>query len=39
MTLSFTEIETLIRDTLPNSAKSKWAWWSNRSKGAFIPIT
>ncbi|MCC5622187.1 DNA-binding transcriptional regulator [Nostoc sp. CHAB 5715] len=35
ITLSFAEIETLIKDTLPNSAKSKRAWWSNRSKGAL----
>jgi len=33
--LSFAEIETLIKDTLPNSAKSNRAWWSNRSKGAL----
>ncbi|MBD2340111.1 helix-turn-helix domain-containing protein [Calothrix sp. FACHB-156] len=35
VTLSFAEIESLINDTLPNSAKSKRAWWSNRSKGAL----
>lgn len=35
ITLSFTEIETLINDTLPNSAKNNRAWWSNRSKGAL----
>ncbi|MBD2513620.1 helix-turn-helix transcriptional regulator [Nostoc sp. FACHB-973] len=35
ITLSLAEIETLIKDTLPNSAKSKRAWWSNRSKGAL----
>ncbi|MEA5513449.1 helix-turn-helix transcriptional regulator [Nodularia sp. UHCC 0506] len=34
ITLSFAEIETLIKDSLPNSAKSKQAWWSNRSKGS-----
>lgn len=33
--LSFVEIEGLIKDSLPNSAKSKRAWWSNRSKGAL----
>jgi DNA-binding XRE family transcriptional regulator len=33
--LSFVEIESLIKDSLPNSAKSKRAWWSNRSKGAL----
>ncbi len=36
ITLSFAEIESLIKDSLPNSAKSKHAWWSNRSKGAKI---
>lgn len=35
ITLSFAEIENLIKDTLPNSAKIKRAWWSNRSKGAL----
>lgn len=35
ITLSFAEIESLIKDSLPNSAKSKRAWWSNRSKGAL----
>lgn len=33
--LSFTEIEALMNDTLPDSARSKRAWWSNRSKGAL----
>jgi DNA-binding XRE family transcriptional regulator len=32
--LSFAEIETLIKDTLPNSAKSNRAWWSNRKYGS-----
>ncbi|KZL49465.1 transcriptional regulator [Nodularia spumigena CENA596] len=35
ITLSFDEIESLIKDILPNSAKNKRAWWSNRSKGAL----
>jgi DNA-binding transcriptional regulator YiaG len=35
ITLTFTEIETLIGTTLPDSARSKRAWWSNRSKGAL----
>ncbi|MEH2196490.1 MAG: helix-turn-helix transcriptional regulator [Nostoc sp.] len=39
ITLSFAEIETLIKDTLPNSAKSKRAWWSNRSKGALQALS
>jgi DNA-binding transcriptional regulator YiaG len=33
--LTFAEIEALLNDTLPNSARSKRAWWSNRSKGAL----
>jgi predicted DNA-binding protein (UPF0251 family) len=33
--LSFAEIETLINDSLPDSAKTKSAWWSNRKKGAL----
>lgn len=32
--LSFAEIETLIKDTLPNSAKTNQAWWSNRKHGS-----
>jgi DNA-binding transcriptional regulator YiaG len=39
ITLSFAEIEILIKDTLPNSAKSKRAWWSNRSKGALQALS
>ncbi len=33
--LSFAEIEALMNNLLPDSAKSKRAWWSNRSKGAL----
>ncbi|WP_374876025.1 helix-turn-helix domain-containing protein [Microseira sp. BLCC-F43] len=33
--LSFAEIEALMNDTLPDSAKEKRAWWSNRTKGAL----
>ena len=33
--LSFAEIEALMNNPLPDSAKSKRAWWSNRSKGAL----
>ena len=33
--LTFAEIEALLNDTLPDSARSKRAWWSNRSKGAW----
>ena len=35
VTLTFAEIEALMNDTLPDSARSKRAWWSNRSKGAL----
>lgn len=35
VTLTFAEIELLINDTLPASARLKRAWWSNRSKGAL----
>jgi DNA-binding transcriptional regulator YiaG len=34
ITLSFAEIENLIDDVLPESAKSKRAWWSNRKQGS-----
>ena len=34
LTLSFSEIETLLDDRLPASARSQRAWWSNRSQGA-----
>jgi DNA-binding transcriptional regulator YiaG len=33
--LTFAEIEALMNDTLPDSARSKQAWWSNRTKGAL----
>lgn len=35
LTLSFREIETLIETALPESARQKRAWWSNRGKGAL----
>jgi DNA-binding transcriptional regulator YiaG len=35
VTLTFAEIEALMNDALPDSARSKRAWWSNRSKGAL----
>jgi DNA-binding transcriptional regulator YiaG len=35
LTLTFAEIEALMNDTLPDSARTKRAWWSNRSKGAL----
>ena len=35
ITLSFAEIETFIKNSLPSSAKSQKSWWSNRNKGAL----
>ncbi len=35
VTLTFAEIEALMNDSLPDSARSKRAWWSNRSQGAL----
>lgn len=35
VTLSFAQIELVMNHTLPNSARSKRAWWSNRTKGAL----
>lgn len=35
VTLTFAEIEVLMCETLPDSARVKRAWWSNRSKGAL----
>jgi len=34
ITLSFAEVETLIGDTLPDSACTQKRWWGNRHKGA-----
>ncbi|KOP23378.1 DNA-binding protein [Hapalosiphon sp. MRB220] len=34
ITLSFTEIEKLINNTLPNSAKKERRWWGNRKTGS-----
>ena len=33
--LSFTEIESLLDQQLPGSARKSRAWWSNRSSGAL----
>ncbi|MEP0885448.1 hypothetical protein NDI49_28395 [Trichocoleus sp. ST-U3] len=33
--LTFSDIEALIQEILPDSARTKRAWWSNRSKGAL----
>jgi len=35
VTLTFGEIEALLGDRLPTSARTRRAWWSNRSKGAL----
>jgi DNA-binding XRE family transcriptional regulator len=35
ITLTFAHIEDLIEGRLPDSARTKRAWWSNRSKGAL----
>ena len=35
ITLTFAGIETLLGLELPPSARSRRAWWSNRSKGAL----
>ena len=32
--LTFDEIEAVIGDTLPPSARTRRGWWSNRSKGS-----
>lgn len=34
VTLRFAEIETLLKTSLPGSARTRVGWWSNRSKGA-----
>ena len=35
VTLTFAQIEVLINHVLPDSARTKRAWWSNRTKGAL----
>jgi DNA-binding transcriptional regulator YiaG len=35
VTLTFAQIESLMNEVLPESARNKRAWWSNRSKGAL----
>ncbi|KYC37460.1 DNA-binding protein [Scytonema hofmannii PCC 7110] len=35
VTLTFAEIETLIGDSLPETARTQRRWWGNRSKGAL----
>jgi DNA-binding transcriptional regulator YiaG len=35
ITLTFSEIEALIGEPLPESARSKRSWWSNRRKGGL----
>ena len=34
ITLTFNEIETVIGDTLPPSARTRRGWWANRSQGS-----
>jgi DNA-binding XRE family transcriptional regulator len=34
LTMTFSAVETLLNDHLPPSARTKRAWWSNRSQGA-----
>lgn len=34
ITLTFSEIEKVIGDKLPPSARTRRGWWSNRSKGS-----
>ena len=35
ITMTFVEVEALIRSPLPASARAGRAWWSNRAKGAL----
>lgn len=35
VTLTFAEIEALMGESLPSSARDKKAWWSNRSSGGL----
>lgn len=35
VTLTFVELETLLGTSLPESARQKRSWWSNRSRGAL----
>lgn len=35
VTLSFAQIETLMGESLPASARNQKAWWSNRSSGGL----
>ena len=34
LTLTFTQIERIIGDRLPHSARTQRTWWSNRGRGA-----
>ncbi|WP_456085750.1 helix-turn-helix domain-containing protein [Limnoraphis robusta] len=38
VTLTFAEIEALMNARLPASARTKRAWWSNRTKGALQAV-
>lgn len=35
VTLNFADIEALLKNALPASARTQPAWWSNRKKGAL----
>ena len=35
VTLTFAQVEVLINRVLPDTARAKRAWWSNRTKGAL----
>lgn len=35
VTLNFADIEVLLNNALPASARAQLAWWSNRKKGAL----
>lgn len=35
VTLTFSDIEAILGDALPTSARRQKAWWSNRTKGAL----
>lgn len=36
ITLSFAQIEQILEDTLPNSARRHQAWWANEQDGTHV---
>ena len=36
ITLTFEQIERIINDTLPDSAKHHRAWWGNEQEGSHV---